>query len=192
LAKRVARHAVLSETETFDEKENLRVVIETPKGSRVKYAYDPACDCFVLKTVMPCGMSFPYDFGFIPSTLAEDGDPVDVLVLMDFAVVPGCILGARPVGVIKAEQKANGSEWERNDRLIAVAAHARTHDHVHSVKDLPSHLLDEIMAFFVNYNELHNKKFRPLDNGGPQKALEMVQAGRAQFAKRQRGNRRRN
>ena len=90
MTTRSARHAVLSETATFDERTGeLRVVIETPKGSRNKYDYDPDCDCLELATVLPEGMSFPYDFGFVPSTLGEDGDPLDILVLMDAPVVPG-------------------------------------------------------------------------------------------------------
>ena len=121
------RHAVLSETPTFDKHDDLRVVVETPKGSRAKYAYEAACDCFVLKTVMPSGMSFLHDFGFIPSTLGEDGDPLDILVLMDFAVVPGCVLTARLIGVIEAEQKRQGrglvserpARWGSNACAIA-------------------------------------------------------------------------
>ena len=140
MTRHVSRHAVLSETPTYDDKSRLRVVIETPKGSQVKYAYNPVCDCFELKTVMPEGMTFPYDFGFVPSTLGEDGDPLDVLVLMDFPVVPGCILTVRPIGAIKAEQKDKGKKWARNDRLISVATHARIHDEARSLKDLGPHL----------------------------------------------------
>ena len=160
------------------------MVVETPKGSRAKYAYDPACDCFVLKTVMPSGMSFPYDFGFIPSTLGEDGDPLDVLVLMDFPVVAGCVLTARPIGVIEAEQKEKGKSWSRNDRIIAVAVHARTHNEARSLKDLPSHLLKEIIAFFEDYNRLHDKKFRPIQNGGGKTASRLVEEGQSRFAKK--------
>ena len=95
MTTRSARHAVLSETATFDERTGeLRVVIETPKGSRNKYDYDPDCDCLELATVLPEGMSFPYDFGFVPSTLGEDGDPLDILILMDAPVVPGCVIRA--------------------------------------------------------------------------------------------------
>jgi inorganic pyrophosphatase len=90
MATRSARHTILSETSTFDAKTGtLRVVIETPKGSRNKYNYDPDCDCMELGTVLPEGMLFPYDFGFVPSTLGDDGDPLDILVLMDPPVVPG-------------------------------------------------------------------------------------------------------
>jgi inorganic pyrophosphatase len=187
LGKHLARHAVLSETDTFDSREDLRVVVETPKGSQAKYAYDPDCDCFTLKTVMPSGMTFPYDFGFIPSTLGEDGDPLDVLVLMDFPVVPGCTLTARPIGVVEAEQKEKDESWMRNDRLIAVATHARTHEDVKSLEDLRPHLLEEIIAFFVDYNRLHDKKFRPLKNRGAHVALELVESGRKRFAKKHRG-----
>lgn len=186
MTRHALRHAVLSETATFDDEKCLRVVVETPRGSRVKYAYEPACDGFVLKTVMPEGMSFPFDFGFIPSTLGEDGDPLDVLVLMDFAVVPGCILTARLIGVIEAEQKEKGGDWVRNDRLIAIATHARTHEDARSLKDLRPHLLDEIIAFFVEYNRLHQKKFKPLDNRGRPEAVDLVEKGQRRFARRRR------
>jgi inorganic pyrophosphatase len=150
-----ARHAILSETMTFDGKTGeLRVVIETPKESRNKYDYAPDCDCMELGTVLPEGMTFPFDFGFVPSTLGEDGDPLDILVLMDAPVVPGCVIRARPLGAIEAKQKAKGESWERNDRLIAVAVHAQTHEEAQSLADLRPHLVEEIKEFFVNYNEL--------------------------------------
>jgi Inorganic pyrophosphatase len=91
-----SRHAVLSETTTFDRNSgDLRIVIETPKGSRNKYKYEPECDCLELTNVLPEGMIFPYDFGFIPSTIGPDGDPLDVLVFMDAPVVPGCVIRSR-------------------------------------------------------------------------------------------------
>ena len=80
----------------------IQVVIETPKGSRNKYAFDADLKIFQLKKVLPAGMAFPYDFGFIPSNLADDGDPVDVLVLMDEPAFPGCLLKCRVIGVIVA------------------------------------------------------------------------------------------
>src|SRR6202043_965268 len=103
------------------DKRLLRVVIETPKGSRNKFAFNPDDQIFELKKVLPAGMAFPYDFGFVPSTKADDGDPVDVLVLMDEPAFPGCVLKCRPIGVIEGEQimKANKKDKERNDRIIA-------------------------------------------------------------------------
>src|ERR1700746_1382256 len=86
------------------DKEPLRVVIETPKGSRNKFAFNTNQQVFELKKVLPAGMKFPYDFGFVPSTMAADGDPVDVLVLMDEPAFAGCVLLARIVGAIEGEQ----------------------------------------------------------------------------------------
>lgn len=95
------------------------MVIETPKGSRNKYAFDPKQRVFELKKVLPAGMTFPYDFGFIPSTEADDGDPVDVLVLMDEPAFPDCLLKCRVIGVIQGEHGTKKSK-ERNDRVVAI------------------------------------------------------------------------
>jgi inorganic pyrophosphatase len=104
------------------DKQLLRVVIETPKGSRNKFAFNPDDHTFELKRVLPAGMAFPYDFGFVPSTKAQDGDLIDVLVVMDEPAFPGCMLKCRPIGVIEGEQvsKENKRKKERNDRIIAV------------------------------------------------------------------------
>lgn len=182
-----ARHAILSESATYDANSGaLRAVIETPKGSRNKYAYDPESDAFALATVLPEGMSFPFDFGFIPSTLAADGDPVDVLVLLDAPVPPGCILECRLLGVIEARQKEKGKPWIRNDRLIAVARHARAHNAVKALRELPRPTLRDIEAFFVDYNRLDDKKFRPLGVHGPHRAEKLVRKGIATFKEQQR------
>ena len=95
----------------------MQVVIETPKGSRNKYAFDAEQRVFSLKKVLPAGMAFPYDFGFIPNTLGEDGDPVDVLVLMDEPAFPGCLLKCRLIGIIQGEQ-GDKKDKERNDRIV--------------------------------------------------------------------------
>ena len=111
---------LLRKLKPFDRKSgNLNVVIDTPKGSRNKYAFDTERKIFQLKRVLPVGMAFPYDFGFIPSTKADDGDPVDVLVLMDEPAFPGCLLKCRVIGVIEGEQ-GKKKQKERNDRIIAV------------------------------------------------------------------------
>src|ERR1700704_4369334 len=185
-----SRHAVLSEIPAYDgESGDLRIVIETPKGSRNKYKYDPECDCLELATVLPEGMIFPYDFGFIPSTIGEDGDPLDVLVLMDAPDVPGCVIRGRLIGVIKARQREQEQkEWIRNDRLIAVACHAQTHQDEKSVKDLRPQLCEEITAFFIEYNKERNREFEQLDLGGPRKALKVVKEGALAFARRHRKN----
>jgi inorganic pyrophosphatase len=107
----------LDRLDAFDGDE-LTVIIETPKGSQNKYAYDPRFGTFVLDGVLPAGAVFPFDFGFVPSTIGDDGDPLDVLVLMDAAAFTGCIVASRLIGVIEAEQTENGKTF-RNDRLIA-------------------------------------------------------------------------
>ena len=111
----------------FDSKSgNLNVLIDTPKGCRSKFAYDMKRKAYVLKSVLPQGALFPFDFGSIPGTIADDGDPVDALILMDEPAFCGCLIESRLVGVIEAEQSEDG-KTERNDRLIAVAAKSQTH-----------------------------------------------------------------
>src|SRR3979490_3120840 len=133
-------------------------IIETPKGSRNKYAFDPEQRVFQLKKVLPAGMAFPYDFGFIPSTKAEDGDPVDVLVLMDEPAFPGVLLKCRVVGIIEGEQGKKKNK-ERNDRIVAVEDGNHGYSHVKHVDDLGKKFVEEIEEFFVNYHELTGKKY---------------------------------
>src|SRR5215469_3947762 len=124
-------------------KELLRVVIETPKGSRNKFAFNVDDRIFELKRVLPAGMEFPYDFGFVPSTLAPDGDPTDVLVLMDEPAFPGCVLLSRIIGVIEGEQYDKKS-GERNDRIIAVEKDAHRFASIKSIDDLGKEFAKEL------------------------------------------------
>src|SRR4051795_3890858 len=109
-----------------ERKRRWRVVIETPKGSRNKYRFDEELGLFVLGGVLPEGMSFPYDFGYLPATLGEDGDPLDVLLLMDEPAFCGCIVPSRLIGVIEAKQAEKNHKPRRNDRLLAVSVDSRT------------------------------------------------------------------
>src|SRR5258705_4040827 len=112
-----------------------RAIIETPKGSRNKFDYDPESKLFMLGGLLPEGMMFPFDFGFIPSTLGEDGDPLDVLVLMDAPAHVGCLIDVRIIGIIQAEQTQDG-KTKRNDRLLGVAIHSYDHEGVESIDDV--------------------------------------------------------
>src|SRR5579862_3840257 len=103
-----------------------RAIIETPKGCRNKFDYDPDSGLFMLGGLLPEGMMFPFDFGFIPSTLGEDGNPLDILVLMDAPCHVGCLIEGRIIGIIEAEQ-SEGGKTESNDRLLGVAI--RSYDH---------------------------------------------------------------
>src|ERR1700733_4015427 len=154
----------------------IQVVIETPKGSRNKYAFDAEQRVFELKKVLPAGMTFPYDFGFIPRTLAEDGDPVDVLVLMDEPAFPGCVLKCRLIGIIEGEQ-GNKKKTERNDRLVAVEKENHSFADIKVIDDLGKTFLRELEIFFANYHELSDEQFRVLDVKGPKQAKKRIQDG---------------
>ena len=155
----------------------LQVIVETPKGSRNKYAFDPDQEIFALKKVLPAGMAFPYDFGFLPETIAGDGDPIDVLVLMDEPAFPGCLLKARLIGVIEGQQ-SDGGKKIRNDRLLAVAeANHRSAD-IRQMKDLPKHFLRELETFFVNYHKLEGKRYEFLGCKGRGAANRLIEQAR--------------
>lgn len=159
----------------------LNAIIETPKGSRNKYDYDEEYHLFKLGGVLPLGAVFPFDFGFIPSTLGGDGDPLDILLLMDEPAFPGCLVRARLVAVIEAEQTERDGETMRNDRLIAVATDSHTHRGIRTLADIAGDLLDEIEHFFVSYNQIKGKKFNPLGRFGPVKAARLIEEGTQLF-----------
>ena len=157
----------------FDAHGNLQVIIETPKGSRNKFKYEPKLGLFMLSGVLPQGAIFPFDFGFVPCTSAPDGDPLDVLVLMDEPAFAGCLLTTRLIGVIEAEQTEHG-ETTRNDRLIGVAENSRDHRHIERLDDLNPNLLAEIEHFFVSYNTAKGKEFTIRARHGPDRARAIV------------------
>jgi inorganic pyrophosphatase len=154
----------------------VQVIIETPKGSRNKYAFNEKIRVFELKKVLPAGMTFPYDFGFIPSTIAEDGDPVDVLVLMDEPAFPGCLLKCRIVGVIEGQQGKKKNK-ERNDRIVAVEQDNHSFAHVRHIRDLGKKFVRELEEFFVNYHELSGQKYKIIDVKGPNEAQRRIADG---------------
>src|ERR1041385_5288154 len=120
-----------------------RAIIETPKGFRNKFDYDPDSDLFMLGGLLPEGMMFPFDFGFIPSTLGEDGDPLDIMVLMDAPAHVGCLIEVRIIGIINAEQTDDG-KTESNDRLLGVAVHSYDHEDLKSINEVSKTLLDQV------------------------------------------------
>src|SRR5436853_4182686 len=128
----------------LDQKKCLcRAIIETPKGCRNKFNYDPDSGLFTLAGLLPEGMMFPFDFGFIPSTLGEDGDPLDILVLLDAPAHVGCLIEVRIIGVITAEQSEDGKK-ETNDRLLGVAIHSYDHEDLTSIDDVSKTLLTQL------------------------------------------------
>jgi inorganic pyrophosphatase len=179
MAKKKPGMADPSRLNPRDDQNSIQVIIETPKGSRNKYAFDPEQRIFCLKKVLPEGMVFPHDFGFIPCTEAEDGDPLDVLILMDQSAFPGCLVRARLIGVIEGEQTEDGKS-ERNDRLVAVSETSHTHSDIQSISDLNKSLLDEIQKFFVNYHANDGTEFKVLGCKGPDAALKCFKRSRVE------------
>lgn len=155
-------------------------VIDTPRGSRNKFKYDAKLGLFRLSKILPLGASFPYDFGFVPSTRGADGDPLDVLVLLDEPAFVGCLVGARLIGVIEAEQTEAG-ETTRNDRLLAVPETPYNPPQVHTLDELSKNRLDEIEHFFVSYNRMEGREFRPTGRHGPGRAEQLIREGMQQF-----------
>jgi inorganic pyrophosphatase len=155
----------------------INVVIETPRGCRNKFHFDPKRKQFCLKSVLPAGAAFPYDFGFVPETKAEDGDPLDVLVLMDEAAFPGCVVPARLLGVIEAKQTEKNGKCQRNDRLVAVAEDAHDYRDMRTIRDMNANLLKELEYFFVSYNAMRGKKFELIGARGPRHAMKLLRKG---------------
>ncbi|HXS36646.1 MAG TPA: inorganic diphosphatase [Flavipsychrobacter sp.] len=152
----------------------INVIIETPKGSQNKYDYVPEAILFKLKKTLPMGSVFPFDFGFIPNTKAEDSDPVDVLVIMDEHAYPGCLIECRVIGAIEAEQTEKNGKKNRNDRIVAVSNVSMLYSDVKHIDDLNKKMISEIEQFFINYNEQEGRKFKILSWVGPNSAFKLV------------------
>ena len=153
-----------------------RAVIETPAESRAKFDYDPESGMFMLAGVLPAGMAFPLDFGFVPSTRGEDGDPVDMLILSEFAqpLPVGCLVDARLIGVIEAEQTQDG-ETKRNDRLVGRLAKSRSFAEIDTIDQLGASFCEELKTFFATYNDLKDRRFTTLRFAGPDRAARLIE-----------------
>jgi inorganic pyrophosphatase len=154
----------------------VRVVIDTPRGSRNKYKFDADLGMFKLSRILPAGMSFPFDFGSIPGTVAEDGDALDILVLTEAPLVVGCLVHVRVVGIIRATQK-EGRAQIRNDRLIGAIETPVNKPAVRDIRDLSKDVLDDVEHFFCAYNEAQGRRFVISGRAGAKAAESAV--GRA-------------
>lgn len=137
----------------------LRVVVETPRGSRHKYAWNEQLRAFEHKATLGSGLVWPYDYGFIPKTKGGDGDPLDVLVLMDEPSFPGCVLQVRIIGAFQVSK--NGVE---NDRYLACLLPSReislSTDGYETLGDVPEQLLAQIENFLTTYSEQRGNDVR--------------------------------
>ena len=151
----------------------VNVVIDTPKGSRNKYKFDEKDEQWRLSKTLPQGAFFPFDFGFVPSTAADDGDPLDVLLVAEEPTFPGCIVPGRLIGVLEAEQTEKGKTI-RNDRLIAVLETPYNPPLYDSLDQIHKQVLEEIEHFFIAYNRAEGRQFKPLGRRGPERARELL------------------
>jgi inorganic pyrophosphatase len=172
----------------------VHVVVESPRGATSKIKYDEDLEMFTVSRPLPLGLSYPHDWGFVPGTRAEDGDPLDALVLSEGTTFPGMVLRARPIAVVKLEQdpKPSGGPRkreqarERNDRLVAVLDNAPRTEY-QQPRDLPDRVREEIEHFFVDVTFFEHKHARVLGWDGPRAALALVNSTRTGRRKRGRG-----
>lgn len=162
----------------------VRVVIDTPKGSRNKYKFDAKLGVLTLSRILPAGMSFPYDFGSIPSTCAEDGDALDVMVLTEAPLFPGCLVLVHLIGVIKAVQKER-RKLIRNDRLLATIETPVNKPAITRLEQVDEQQLQDIEHFFRSYNQAQGREFRITGRGGARQAQRMFRDAVREFQKTQ-------
>lgn len=158
---------------TWADKEHVFAVVETPRGSHAKLEFDRKLGAFTLSKPLLAGLTYPYDWGFIPSTRADDGDPLDVLIIHDVATFPGLIMKCRPIGILEAVQTENGSK-ERNDRIFVVPDRAPFEGDLQDIRHLPERAIQELENFFQATNALEKKKITFDGWGGPNKAIKTI------------------
>jgi inorganic pyrophosphatase len=163
----------------------LNVVVETPRATRHKYAFDAKTGLFKLKSTIAEGLEWPYDYGFVPGTLGDDGDALDALFLNDEPTFPGCLTEARLLGIIRLEK--NG---QQNDRLLTCAKRIEgislSTDPYEKIDDLPKAMIDSLCRFLVEYSEEAGNKVVCKGLDGRKKALESIRGGIDAFQKKHR------
>jgi len=158
---------------TWADDSRIYAVVETPRGSRSKLEYDPKLKVFTLSKPLLVGLTYPYDWGFVPSTKAEDGDPFDVLIIHDAATYPGLVLCCKPIGVLEVLQTSKGKK-ERNDRLFAVPDRSPFEGDIQDIRRLPARAVDELEKFFEATDALEDKKLKFLGWRGPAQAIQSI------------------
>jgi len=157
----------------FEKTQFVNIVIDTPKAAPFKLKFDEESQGFRVHKAMPLGFVFPFNFGFLPSTRGGDGDPLDVLLLSDFILPVGSMILGKLIAVLEAEQiDRNGKQ--RNDRLIAVPIEVVSREAMLPVVEFSGALRKAINGFFVKYNELQGRKFRPIRDASPSRAIQLV------------------
>jgi inorganic pyrophosphatase len=162
---------------------DVQIVVETPRGSRAKFAYDPKLETFILSKSLLTGLTYPHDWGFVPSTKAADGDPLDIMVIHDAATFPGIVLTCGIIGILQIEQKSKKGKAERNDRLFAVPRRSHSEQGLHDVRDLSKPIQQELEKFFIATDELEDKKLEIIGWKGPKIAMKAIKDCAKSFSK---------
>ena len=163
------------ELPTWSRNGDLHVVVETPKGSQVKLAWDAELCAFTMKRALSLGVAYPYDWGFVPSTRAEDGDPLDALVLHDAGTFPGVVLACRALGMIELIEDDDNGERQANHRVIAVPTHIDRLDGTRTMSDLSPRARDELDRFFLNATFFTSKNAQILGWKGADETRQYVE-----------------
>jgi inorganic pyrophosphatase len=153
----------------------IHVVVESPRGSTLKFKYDPKHQVMMLGRPLPAGLAYPHDWGFIPSTRAADGDPLDAVVMWDGISYPGIVIACRAIGVLRVEQtNLESRARERNDRVIALPMKAPRWDSVRTVFDVAERVRLELQQFFMAAVAFEGKELAILGWAGPEDAMAVV------------------
>ena len=163
------------------EKLTCQAIVEAPAGSRVKVYYDPESHRFRIGKFLPLGMVFPLDFAFVPSTLAGDGDPFDLLILPEAGLPVGSIVSVRILGILEAEQKKPKRDAQRNDRVIARLVESRLFAEVEHIDQLGERFVEELSCFFSTYKKLRGQKYKVVAIGGPDRAADLIEKGASAY-----------
>jgi inorganic pyrophosphatase len=160
----------------MNEQKIVTAMIECPKGYNQKFDYDPEERRFKLSKILPAGLVFPFDFGMIPGTKGEDGDPLDIIVVSESSAFPGCLIDCRIIGALKAEQIERDSDTIRNDRFIGIPVVSQLFAGIRTLGELPEAIVNQLEAFFKNYNEQAGKQFRITERLSAEQAGQLLMA----------------
>lgn len=163
----------LQKLPTWADDDHVHAVVETPRGSRAKFEFEPKLRTFTLSKPLIAGLTYPYDWGFIPSTQADDGDPLDVLIIHEAATYPGVVLICRPIGLLEVLQTKRGKK-ERNDRLFVVPDRAPFEGHLQDIRRMPRRAIGELEAFFRATDALEAKQLDFRGWRGPGEAKKLI------------------
>jgi inorganic pyrophosphatase len=154
----------------------INAVVEIPKGGRNKYEYDIELGVFKLDRVLYSSMHYPEAYGFVPSTLWDDGDPLDILIFIDQPLFTGVLVEVKPIGILRMKD-----EKGPDDKLLSVAVNDPTYRNISDVKEVPDHLLVEIEHFFTSYKLLENKHVESFGWDNAEVAIEAVRYGHKHY-----------